>query len=101
MEQLKSVVYRFSGRVRLEDGSLEALSMEIFAPEDSGEGDSVCQLVCPFLRAKPFSIYGVDHAQALELSCHFVETSLKYMNATLVDADGKTIELPPVPAAGP
>ena len=101
MEQLKSVVYRFSGHVRLEDGSLEALSMEIFAPEDSGEGDSVCQLSCPFLRAKPVSIYGVDHQQALELSRRFVESNLEHMNATLVDADGKTLELPPVLAAGP
>jgi len=101
MEQLKSSVYRFSGFVRLEDGSREALSMEIFAPEDSGEGDSVCRLTCPFLRAQPFAIFGVDHAQALELSRRFVEASLEHMNATLVDADGKTIELPPVPAAGP
>ena len=69
-----------------------------FAPEDSGEGDSVCQLACPFLPAKPFSIFGVDHEQALELSRRFVEASLEHMNACLVDADGKPLSLPPVPA---
>ena len=101
MEQLKSVVYRFSAFVRREDGSRVEFSMEIFAPEDSGEADSVCQLSCPFLRAKPFSIFGVDHQQALDLSRRFVESNFEQMNACLVDADGKPVQLPPVPKAGP
>jgi hypothetical protein len=101
MEQLKPVVYRFSGFACLEDGSREELSVEISAPEDSGEGDSVCALSCPFLRTRPFSIFGVDRQQALELSRRFVEASLDHMNARLVDADGKTIALPPVPTLDP
>ena len=99
MEQLKSVVYRVSAFVRREDGLREEFSMEISAPEDSGEGDSVCQLSCPFLRAKPFSIFGVDHQQALDLSRRFVEANFEHMNACLVDAGGKPVQLPPVPKA--
>jgi len=99
MEQLNSVIYRFSALARGEDGSRKEFSVEISVPEDSGEGDSVCQLSCPFLRAEPFSIYGVDHEQALELSRRFVEASLEHMNVRLVDADGRTVRLPPVPAA--
>lgn len=94
MEQLKPVVYRFSAFACLEDGSREEASIEIFAPEDSGEGDSVCALSCLFLRTRPFSIYGVDDQQALDLSRRFVEASLEHMNARLVDVDGKPIALP-------
>lgn len=100
MEQLKSVVYRFSAFARREDGSREEFAMEISALEDSGKGYSVCHLSCPFLRSKPYSIHGVDHRQALELSRRFVEINLEHMNACLVDADGEPMELPPIPAAG-
>ena len=99
MEQLKSVVYRFSAFVRREEGSREEFSVEICAPEFSEFGDSVCRLLCHFLREKPFWIYGVDHDQALELSRRFVEANFEHMNACLVDADGEPVQLPPVPKA--
>ena len=99
MEQLDQPVYRFDGFARRENGTIEPISIAIFAPKDSGKGDSVCLLCCPFLRAKPFSIHGVDHDQALELSRRYIEWDLGYMNACLVDADGEPVELPPVPKA--
>ena len=98
MEQLKSVIYRYSGLVRLADGVVEELALEVSAPEPSGKGDSVCRLSCPFVAEKTLSIYGVDDEQALELSRRFVEASLEHMNACLVDADGNPVSLPPVPA---
>lgn len=94
-------MYRFSAFARSKDGTTDVLSVAISAPADSGEGDSVCLLCCPLLGAKPISIYGVDHEQALELSRRFVEASLEYMDATLVDAEGRPIELPPVPKLEP
>ena len=99
MEQLEQPIYRYTGFVRSEYGNIEPISIAIFTPTDSGKGDSVCRLCCPFLRTKPFSIYGVDHDQALELSRRYVEMDLEQVNATLVDADGTPIELPAVPKA--
>ncbi len=99
MEQLEQPIYRYTGFVRSENGAIEPVSIAIFAPTDSGRGDSVCRLCCPFLRTKPFSIYGVDHDQALELSRRYVEMDLEYMNASIVNADGTPIELPAVPKA--
>jgi hypothetical protein len=99
MEQLENIVYRFTGFVRTKDGTTEAISVAISAPRYSGKGDSVCLLFYPFLRAKPFSIYGVDHDQALELSRRFVEADLENADARLVDDSGSSVELPPVPKA--
>ena len=99
MEKLKNIVYRFEGFARSEDGGLSELSVAISAPEDSGKGDSVCLLYCSYIDATALSIYGVDHDQALELSRRFVEASLEHMNVTLVDAEDKPIDLPPVPKA--
>ncbi|MDP6428602.1 MAG: hypothetical protein QGH73_00745 [Rhodospirillales bacterium] len=98
MEQLESIIYRFSAFACNEDGIRDDFSVAVSAPEFSGEGDSFCLMSCPFLRAKPFTIYGVDHEQALELSLRFVEISLGHMNAHLVDGDGNDVQLPPPPA---
>jgi len=99
MEQLEKPVYRFNGFVREENGDIEPISVDIFAPKDSGKDDSVCLLSCPYLRTKPFLICGVDHAQALELARQYVLWCLEYGNADLVDADGAAVDLPPVPKA--
>jgi hypothetical protein len=96
---MKQPIYSFSAVVRGEDGTEHPFHVEIAAPEDTGEGDSVCMVSCPFLRAKPFSIFGVDHAQAVELSRRFIEINLEHLAGHLVDADGAPVELPPVPAA--
>lgn len=100
MEQLKSVAYRFSAFARAADGTLTEFCVAISPPEARGEGDSFCHILCPFLRAKPFTIYGVDHEQALDLSRRFVELSLEHREVELVDADGRPVPLPPVPQAG-
>lgn len=81
----------------MEDGEQAALTVAIAAPEESGLGDSICRGYCSFLDATPFTIYGVDHQQALELSRRFIESNLEHMNAYLVDAEGRRVELPPVP----
>lgn len=75
------------------------LSVAISAPADSGRGDSVCRLLCPLLGAKPISIYGVNHDQALELSRRFVELGLEHKDLALVDAEGRPAVLPLVPKA--
>jgi hypothetical protein len=97
MQQLKPVIYRVSAFARSGDGAVQPFLVEISAPEDTGEGDSVCSVSCPYLRAKPFSIFGVDHRQALELSRRFIVSNLDHMNVCLADADGNPVELPPVP----
>lgn len=99
MEQLEHIVYRFKGFARNKDGGLVELSVAISAPADSGKGDSVCLLSFPLLREKPFSIYGVDHDQALELSRRFVEIGLENQILTLVNTGGRAVDLPPVPKA--
>lgn len=99
MEQLGPVIYSFSAFVRSKDGTVHPFLVEISAPQDSGKGDSLCSVSCPFLRTKPFSVFGIDHTQAVELSRRFVEANLEHMNARLLEADGRPVELPPVTAA--
>lgn len=94
MEQLEPISYRFSAFVRSEDGSLTEFSLAISSPRDSGEGDSVCTVFCPFLRAKPVQIYGIDHEQALQLARRYIEINLECDNLTLVDSDGNSVGLP-------
>jgi hypothetical protein len=89
-------MFRVSAFVREEDGKVLPFLVEVSAPQDSGKGDSFCTVSCPFLRAKPFSIFGVDHAQAVERSRRFVELNLEHMNVDLIDANGDSIELPPM-----
>ena len=91
-------MYSFSAFVRRKDGTVQPFHVEISAPKDSGKGDSVCSVSCAFLRAKPFSIFGVDHSQAAELSRRFVEANLEHLSARLLDVDGRPVELPPVSA---
>ena len=91
-------MYSFSAFVRSKEGTVHPFLVKISAPEDSGKGDSVCSVSCPFLRAKPFSIFGVDHTQAIELSCRFIEANLEHLDACLLDANGRSIDLPPVSA---
>jgi hypothetical protein len=100
MEQLGPIACEFSAFVRREDGSPAEFSFAISHPRDSGEGDSVCSVFCPFLRTKPYQIYGVDHEQALQLSRRFIEINLECRNLALVDAQGQPLELPPVPTVG-
>jgi len=99
MERLRPIIYRVSAFARREDGTVQPFLAEVSAPEDTGKGDSVCSVSCPYLRAKPFSIYGIDDKQAIELSRRFIESNLEHMNVCLVDADGSPVELPPVPTA--
>jgi hypothetical protein len=100
MEQLDSPAYQFSAFANDADGRRTEFYVAISAPESRPKGDSFCRVACPFFRKKPFTIYGVDHEQAIELSRRFVELTLEHMNAQLVDAGGNVVELPPVPRAG-
>ena len=99
MEQLGPIIYRVAAFARSEDGTVQPFVAEVSAPEDSGKGDSVCAVSCPYLRAKPFSIYGVDHSQAVELSRWFIERSLADMSVGLVDSEGEPTALPPLPTS--
>lgn len=96
MEQLDSIAYEFSAFVRGEAEALTEFSFVISKPRDSGEGDSVCAIACPFLRAEPFQIYGGDDDQALELSLRFIEVNLEHRNLKLVNERGQPVELPPL-----
>ncbi|MEQ8832706.1 MAG: hypothetical protein RLW87_23070 [Alphaproteobacteria bacterium] len=71
--------------------------MAITSPRDSGMGESVCSTFIPFLRAKPFRIYGVDHEQALELSHRLIESMIAAQDFEVVDGDGVPVALPPLP----
>jgi len=99
MEQLKPIIYEFSAHACGEGGSPEPFYMAIRAPEDVSEMLAACQVICPMVRAKPLTIHGVDGDQAIELSRHFVEFWLSLGGVRLVDAEGRTVQLPPTPKA--
>lgn len=71
--------------------------MAISAPEAIDEMLAACHLICPFVRPRALTIHGVDGNQALELSRRFVENWLREDGVRLVDAEGRTVPLPPVP----
>lgn len=96
MEWEADAVYRFAAQVRREGRRNEAFHVSIFPPEQTEAGDSVCSLSCLYLGERPFSIYGIDPAQVLQLAHRFVEISLEHMNARLVDAEGRLVDLPPI-----
>jgi len=58
-------------------------------------GHCSCEVQCPYLRQKPFLIFGVDPFQAANLSIEFIQMLLKD-RADLFDFGGAPLTLPPI-----
>lgn len=96
MEPLDSISYRFSAFARREDGTLTAFDVAIACPRVDSDGISGCKVYIPFLRAKPFEIFGIDDDQALELSHRFILSMTEAQDFEVVDEDGVPVALPPL-----
>lgn len=97
MEPLEPTSYRFSAFARREDGTLTEVSVAIACPRVDTDGIAGCKVFIPFLRAKPFEIFGIDDEQALELSHRFILSMTEAQDFELVDGDGVPVALPPLP----
>ena len=75
------------------DGSVAPFSLKVYSPGfEAGKG-YYCFVLCPYFSTKAYQIFGVDPAQACELSVDFIKMRLKG-NAELVDAAGELVTLP-------
>ena len=95
MEPLKETLLDFRAYAKGGEGRLAPFSLLIAAPDFDEDRGYFCILVCPYFREKPFLIFGVDEAQACELSIAFIRQMLEG-ETELVDADGKPIDLPEI-----
>ena len=73
--------------------------LRIAAPQPGVDTEFRCEVSCSFLRDKPYTIFGVDEAQAFELAVRFVHRMLEGRDITFVDAAGNAISLPEPPPA--
>ncbi|HBQ48157.1 MAG TPA: hypothetical protein DD728_04595 [Hyphomonas atlantica] len=95
MEPLNSVILDFKAFVKEGEEELAPFSLLVIKPGyEEGRG-YFCSVICTYLRAKPFQIFGVDEAQACELSIDFIRQMLEGQ-AELVDADGNPVDLPEI-----
>lgn len=95
MEQLNQTILEFGAFAKGGDEGVAPFVLKVSYPEyDEGRG-FFCRVICPYLREKPYLIFGVDEAQACELSIDFIRQMLRGQ-AELVDSDGAPIELPEI-----
>lgn len=95
MESLNRTLLVFNAFAKGGEGVVAPFSLKILSPINTDEGDSYCAVICPYFREKPFEIFGADGAQACELAIDFIRQMLEGQ-AELVDADGKSMELPEI-----
>lgn len=96
MEQLNEIIFSFDAFAEGGGGDVAPFSLRVVEPMyDEGHG-FFCRVECPFLREKPFMIFGVDGKQACELSISFVRQSIEDVGAKLIDNDGNQISIPEI-----
>ena len=91
---MKPRTYKFEAVARFPDGREEPFVAETI---DSGYREGYghyCTILCPALLEKPYTLYGVDDEQALELAVGFVRNMLGHGNVELIDAQGNKVGLP-------
>ncbi len=75
------------------DGNVASFSLQILEPRyEEGRG-YFCEIVCPFLTDRNYFIFGVDEAQARELSFVFIRQRLVDEKIQLYDEYGHLTEI--------
>ncbi|MEQ8228203.1 MAG: hypothetical protein RIA64_08970 [Rhodospirillales bacterium] len=95
MEQLNDFILDFSAFAKRSDGNVTPFSLRATCPDYDEDRGYFCRVFCPYFRKKPFLIFGVDEAQACELSIEFMRQMLEDQ-VELVDAEGRPIALPKI-----
>ena len=76
------------------DGSRAPFTLRISEPFPHGRFDWQCWVTCPTFRETPLHIYGDEPEFAWCLTLGFVHRMLEYDQLTIVDAEGREIEIP-------
>lgn len=80
---------------RERNGGESAFSLKVGVPFFDPKRGCGCEVLCPYLREKPFLIFGVDPYQAASLSLEFIERLLEG-RAILLTFEGAPLSLPSV-----
>lgn len=94
MEQLKRLVLSFEANAERHDGSVVPFSLRVYEPELDEKLGYFCFIECPFIRQRPFRIFGEDQEQACELSITFINRMIEGDVVLLTDAQGQEIQIP-------
>ncbi len=95
MESITDPILNFEAFAKGGDGNVTPFSLQIYPPGyEAGKG-YYCFVSCPYFKTKPYQIFGVNPAQACELSVAFIEKRLEGV-ADLIDVAGKPVELPEI-----
>ena len=79
------------------DGIVVPFSLGVSQPGyEEGHG-YYCVVKCPYIREKPFKIFGAHEKQACELSISFIRELVFDQKAHLVDAQGHEVSIPEIP----
>ena len=101
MEQLKRLILSFEASAERHDGTVVPFSLRVYEPELDEKLGDFCFIECPFIRQRPFRIFGVDQEQACELSVKFINWMLEYDVVRLMDAQGQEVHIPRISWPGP
>lgn len=93
MTPLSREFFRFEAYAEKENGSVVPLAVWISQPEFDGDICCYCLVICPFIRLKPFFIFGVDEKQARELSFEFIRSLILHKSQRILDSSGREITL--------
>ncbi len=97
MGQLNETIMSFEAFAKGGDGTIVPFSLRVSQPDYDEARGFYCVVECPFLRDKHFKIFGVDEAQACELSVGFIRQSIADQKAYLVDEQGGEVSVPEIP----
>ena len=97
MEPSSDMILEFECRAESGDGAVSPFVLRVSAPEYDDARGYFCRVHCPYFRETPFLIFGVDEAQARQLSIEFIERLLAG-ETRLVDDDGRDVALPTLPS---
>jgi len=96
MEQLKRPVLFFEADAERHDGTVVPFSLRIHDPEPGEDLGYFCFIECPFIRQRPFRIFGEDQEQACELSVKFINLMIEDDVVRLLDGRGQEIQIPEI-----
>ena len=90
------IVCRFEALAQDVDGTATPFVLRVARPQFDPARGHYCEIYCPTLRKKPHKIFGVDEAQACELTIWFVRRRLVDLGITIIYADGTEFPLPEI-----
>jgi len=97
MEQLKQNILVFEAFAKGGDDAVVPFLLRISQPGYEESHGYYCIVECPFIRVKPFKIFGAHEEQACELSITFIRQLVVDQKAFLVDAQGHEVSIPAIP----